>query len=165
VAGHEGGRLGWLEAPLILGADGAPRSIARKLPTFGILIHPGRKTGRIYGTPINVFRRGDAYFFFLTYGSGVQRVKNVLAAGSCSLETRGRVVRLIEPELITDPELRPAPAAVRLVELADRWCYAVSANARCFSDVTCRCTGPAPAVDQHRPHVEPDLGVAERLGT
>ena len=92
------------------------RPIAGKLPTFGILIHQGRKTGRIYRTPINVFRRGEAYFFFLTYGSDVQWVKNVLAAGSCSLETRGRAVQLVEPELITDPELRPAPAAVRFVE-------------------------------------------------
>jgi deazaflavin-dependent oxidoreductase (nitroreductase family) len=92
------------------------RQVARKLPTFGVLTHRGRKTGRIYQTPINVFRRGDAYFFFLTYGSDAQWVKNVLAAGSCSLETRGRVVELVEPELITDPELRPAPPVVRFVE-------------------------------------------------
>jgi hypothetical protein len=36
--------------------------------------------------------------------------------GSCSLETRGRVVELVEPTLITDPELRPAPPHVRFVE-------------------------------------------------
>jgi deazaflavin-dependent oxidoreductase (nitroreductase family) len=92
------------------------RPVARKLPTFGILTHRGRNSGRAYRTPINVFRRGDAYFVFLTYGSDVQWVKNVLAAGSCSLETRGRVVELVEPELITDPELRPAPPHVRFVE-------------------------------------------------
>src|SRR5262245_35164592 len=92
------------------------RPVARKLPSFGILRHRGRKTGRIYETPINVFRRGDTYLFFLTYGSDVQWVKNVLAAGCCSLETRGRVVELVEPELVTDPELRPAPAHVRFVE-------------------------------------------------
>jgi hypothetical protein len=69
-----------------------------------------------YRTPINVFRRGDAYFFFLTYGSDAQWVKNVLAAGSCSLETRGRVVELVEPVLVNDPELRPAPPVVRFVE-------------------------------------------------
>jgi hypothetical protein len=43
-------------------------------------------------------------------------VKNVLAAGSCSITTRGRVVELVEPELVTDPDLRPAPAPVRFVE-------------------------------------------------
>jgi deazaflavin-dependent oxidoreductase (nitroreductase family) len=92
------------------------RPVASKLPTFGILTHRGRKSGHTYRTPINEFRRGDDYFFFLTYGSDVQWVKNVLAAGSCSIETRGRVVELVEPELITDPDLRPAPPHVRFVE-------------------------------------------------
>jgi deazaflavin-dependent oxidoreductase (nitroreductase family) len=92
------------------------RPVAKKLPSFAVLTHRGRKTGRAYQTPINVFQRGSDYFFFLTYGSDVQWVKNVIANGSCSIETRGRVVELVEPELITDPELRPAPARVRFVE-------------------------------------------------
>jgi deazaflavin-dependent oxidoreductase (nitroreductase family) len=92
------------------------RPIARRLPGFAILTHRGRTTGRTYQTPINVFRRGDDYFFFLTYGSDAQWVKNVLASGSCSIETRGRIVELVEPKLVTDPELRPAPPPVRIVE-------------------------------------------------
>jgi deazaflavin-dependent oxidoreductase (nitroreductase family) len=90
--------------------------VATRLPAFGVLTHVGRKTGRVYRTPINLFRRGDAYLFFLTYGSDVQWVKNVIAAGSCSVETGGRAVELVEPELITDPELRPAPPPVRFLE-------------------------------------------------
>jgi deazaflavin-dependent oxidoreductase (nitroreductase family) len=92
------------------------RPVASRLPSFGILTHRGRKTGRTYRTPTNVFQRGDDYLFLLTYGSDVQWVKNVLAARSCSIETRGRVIELVEPELITDPELRPAPPHVRFVE-------------------------------------------------
>jgi deazaflavin-dependent oxidoreductase (nitroreductase family) len=94
----------------------AVRRVAGKLPVFGVLTHRGRKTGRTYRTPVNVFRRGGSYVFFLTYGSDAQWVKNVIAAGACSLETRGRVVELVEPELVTDPELRPAPPLVRFVE-------------------------------------------------
>jgi deazaflavin-dependent oxidoreductase (nitroreductase family) len=89
---------------------------ARRLPGFGVLTHRGRKTGHPHRTPINVFRQGSHYYFFLTYGSDVNWVKNVLAAGSCSLETRGRVVQLVEPELITDPDLGPAPPHVRFLE-------------------------------------------------
>lgn len=92
------------------------RPLAKRLPAFAILTHRGRKTGSPYRTPINVFRRGTDYFFFLTYGSDVNWVKNVLAAGACSIETRGRVVQLVEPELVTDPELRPAPPHVRFLE-------------------------------------------------
>jgi deazaflavin-dependent oxidoreductase (nitroreductase family) len=92
------------------------RPLARRLPSFAILTHRGRTSGRTYRTPINVFRRGDTYIFLLTYGSDVQWVKNVLASGSCSIETRGRVIKLVEPELITDPELRPAPPLARFIE-------------------------------------------------
>jgi deazaflavin-dependent oxidoreductase (nitroreductase family) len=95
--------------------DPVVRPMARRLPTLGIVTHKGRTTGRSYQTPVNVFRRGDAYLF-LTYGSEAHWVKNILAAGSCSLETRGRAVELVEPELITDPELRPAPAVARFIE-------------------------------------------------
>jgi hypothetical protein len=31
------------------------RPVAKNLPTFAILTHRGRKTGRSYRTPINVF--------------------------------------------------------------------------------------------------------------
>jgi deazaflavin-dependent oxidoreductase (nitroreductase family) len=92
------------------------RPLAKRLPSFAILTHRGRSSGRSYRTPINVFRRGDEYFFFLTYGSDAQWVKNVFASGSCSIETRGRVVELVQPELITDPQLRPAPPLARFLE-------------------------------------------------
>jgi deazaflavin-dependent oxidoreductase (nitroreductase family) len=96
--------------------DPVLRPVAARLPAFGIVTHLGRKTGRTYATPVNVFRRGDEYLFFLTYGSDVQWVRNILAAGGCSLRTRGRDVALVEPELIADPELRLAPPFVRFVE-------------------------------------------------
>jgi deazaflavin-dependent oxidoreductase (nitroreductase family) len=90
--------------------------VVRRLPGFGLVIHSGRTTGRTYRTPVNVFRRGDTYLFFLTYGADAQWVKNILAAGSCSLETRGRVVHLVDPEVIIDPGLRVAPPVVRFIE-------------------------------------------------
>jgi deazaflavin-dependent oxidoreductase (nitroreductase family) len=96
--------------------DPVLRPLARRLPAFGVVIHRGRKSGRVYETPVNVFREGEAYLFFLTYGSDAQWVRNILAAGSCSLETRGRVVQLVDPELVTDPELRPAPQPARFIE-------------------------------------------------
>jgi deazaflavin-dependent oxidoreductase (nitroreductase family) len=92
------------------------RPVVRKLPGFGIVTHKGRKTGRTFHTPVNVFRRGDDCLFFLTYGSDTHWVKNILASGCCLLETRDRVVELVEPELITDPELRAAPPVVRFLE-------------------------------------------------
>jgi deazaflavin-dependent oxidoreductase (nitroreductase family) len=92
------------------------RPLAGRLPTFGIVEHRGRTTGRRYRTPVNVFRRGDTFLFFLTYGSDVQWVKNVLAAGDCAIETRSETLTLVDPQLITDPQLGPAPPIARFVE-------------------------------------------------
>jgi deazaflavin-dependent oxidoreductase (nitroreductase family) len=90
------------------------RPLAGWAPWFGILTHRGRRSGRTYRTPLNVFRRGDLYVFFLTYGSDVDWVKNVLAAGRATLRTRGSDVELAEPELVTDPERRLVPPPVRV---------------------------------------------------
>ena len=88
--------------------------VAGRLPSFAILTTVGRKSGRTYRTPINVFHRGDRYVFALTYGSDVQWLKNIMAAGDCWMRTRGRDIHLVEPELIVDPQLRLMPRAVRI---------------------------------------------------
>jgi deazaflavin-dependent oxidoreductase (nitroreductase family) len=94
------------------------RTFAGWMPGFGVLTHVGRKSGRMYRTPLNPIRRGDHYVFFLTYGSDVDWVKNIFAAGRCEIRVRGRDVELVDPELIVDPELRLVPAIVRAI---GRW--------------------------------------------
>lgn len=89
--------------------------VADKLPGFAIVAHTGRKSGRVYRTPVNVFRRGDGYRFALTYGADAQWVRNVLAAGGCEIETRGVVVRLDRPMLVEDYGRRWAPFPVRQI--------------------------------------------------
>ena len=91
------------------------RRFAKWLPGFAILGYRGRKSGKHYRTPMNVFRHGDDWVFALTYGSDVQWVKNVLAAGEATLEIRRSKVHLVEPELIVDPERRLMPFGVRHV--------------------------------------------------
>lgn len=88
------------------------RRVAGHLPWFGIVVVPGRRSGTIRRVPMNVFRRGDDYVMALTYGRDVDWVKNVLAAGGCSLETRGRMVELRDPELVRDPSRRLVPRLV-----------------------------------------------------
>ena len=101
--------------PVVIALNPISRLIAARLPFFGVLTYRGRRTGRTYRTPINVFRRGDRYVFFLTYGSDVQWVKNVRAAGGCSIRMLRREVRLVDPELIVDPTRRLVPLPVRIV--------------------------------------------------
>lgn len=89
------------------------RHVAGRLPWFALLHQRGRRSGRRYDTPLNVFRHGEVHVFALTYGSRVDWVRNVLAAGECTMTTRGRLVRLVEPELIFDPGRRLVPQPVR----------------------------------------------------
>jgi deazaflavin-dependent oxidoreductase (nitroreductase family) len=88
---------------------------ANHLPGFGVVHHVGRRSGRHYRTPVNVFRTPGGYVFALTYGSRAEWVRNVLAAGGCDLVTRGRRVRLTSPRLFRDERRAMMPAHVRLV--------------------------------------------------
>ncbi|MCK6212196.1 nitroreductase family deazaflavin-dependent oxidoreductase [Georgenia sp. EYE_87] len=90
--------------------------VAGHLPLFGLLTHVGRRSGRVYTIPVNVFRDGErGYRIALTYGRDAQWVRNVLAAGGCTLLTRGRVVELVEPRVIHDAARSWAPVPVRQI--------------------------------------------------
>jgi deazaflavin-dependent oxidoreductase (nitroreductase family) len=91
------------------------RRVAGRLPGFAIVTHVGRRSGRTYRTPVNLFRADERYVIALTYGSASQWVRNVLAAGECDVETRGERVRLVGPELRHDPERTLVPPAVRRI--------------------------------------------------
>ena len=91
------------------------RPIAGWAPGFAIVRHVGRRSGRVYETPVAVFRRGDTVTIALTYGARSEWVKNVLAAGGCELRTRGKTLRLIDPRVVRDDRRRGVPAVVRVV--------------------------------------------------
>lgn len=85
------------------------------LPAFGIITHVGRKSGKIYRTPINVFHAPNGFAIALTYGRESEWVKNVLAASGCELQTRGRQYRLADPTIVYDPSRKQFPLPVRAV--------------------------------------------------
>jgi len=97
--------------------------IAPWMPGFGVVVHRGRRSGRHYQTPVNVFRTEDGYLFALTYGADTDWVKNVLAAGGCELHTRGRAIRLGAPRLLHDESrrgIRPVERQIlRIIGVAD----------------------------------------------
>jgi deazaflavin-dependent oxidoreductase (nitroreductase family) len=89
--------------------------IAGQAPGFGIVTHRGRRSGKVYHTPVNAFRRGEEFVIALTYGPRADWVKNVLAAGGCDLRTRGRSVHLTQPRLVRDERRRLVPRPVRVI--------------------------------------------------
>lgn len=89
------------------------RPFAGRLPGFAIVHHTGRKSGRHYRTPVNIFPRHDGYIAALTYGPDRDWVRNVIAAGGCELEIRGKTLRVGEPEIVHDPARSDMPPGVR----------------------------------------------------
>jgi deazaflavin-dependent oxidoreductase (nitroreductase family) len=116
------------------GLNRLTRRLAPWLPGFGVVVHRGRRSGREYRTPVNVFPRSDGVRIALTYGADSDWVKNVLAAGSCQLHTRGRYLGLSDPHLVHDPDrggIRPPERAVlRLLRVSDFLDLRESAAAR-----------------------------------
>lgn len=105
------------------GLNRVTRHIAPWMPGLGVVVHHGRRSGKVYQTPVNVFTTEDGYVLALTYGPDTDWVKNVLAAGGCELRTRGHVVRLTAPRLYRDESrraIRPLERQVlRVIGVAD----------------------------------------------
>jgi deazaflavin-dependent oxidoreductase (nitroreductase family) len=88
---------------------------AARVPGFAIVTNVGRKSGRLYRTPVNVFREPDGFLIALTYGRDSGWVRNVLAAGGCQLETRCMRYQLFAPVIVHDATRRRFPPIVRIV--------------------------------------------------
>ena len=108
-------RKRWVAAFNLVVTNRITSRFAARLPGFGIVTHVGRKSGRIYRTPVNVFREPDGFLIALTYGRDSEWVKNVLSAGGCQLESRSMRYQLSEPTIVRDPTRQRFPLIVRLI--------------------------------------------------
>ena len=66
---------------------------------FSLVRHVGRRTGRVYETPLILARVPDGFVAELTYGPEVSWYRNVVAAGGCVVVHAGAEHRVdrIEP--------------------------------------------------------------------
>jgi deazaflavin-dependent oxidoreductase (nitroreductase family) len=108
-------RKRWVAAFNLAVTNRITSGFADRLPGFGILTHVGRKSGKLYRTPVNVFRVPAGFLIALTYGRDSEWVKNVQAAGGCELETQGVRYRLSAPTIVHDPTRRRFPPFVRVI--------------------------------------------------
>lgn len=93
------------------------RRLARSsLGPFSIIRHVGRRSGKLYETPIIVAPHADGFVIELTYGPDVDWHKNILAAGGGTVVWRGKEYHFnrIEP-LDTAAGLAAFPVSQRLI--------------------------------------------------
>jgi len=92
------------------------RSFAGRVAPMAVVVHRGRRSGRRYRTPVMAFRLDDGYVIALFYGAERDWVRNVLAAGGCTLQRAGRQAEATRPQLLSgDAGAALVPAPVRIV--------------------------------------------------
>lgn len=98
------------------------RRFAGHIPYMAVVEHIGRSSGRRYRTPVLAFRAPDGFVIALVYGADSDWVRNLLAAGSATLEHRGRRIPVTDPRQTDSDEVkryvpRPVRAALRLLRV------------------------------------------------
>jgi deazaflavin-dependent oxidoreductase (nitroreductase family) len=89
------------------------RTYAWLLPPWVIICHRGRRSGRLYRTPVNAYKRGQRLAAVILYGEESDWVQNVLAGGG-QVVRAGRTYQLRGPRVVTPSEAEGLPRAARV---------------------------------------------------
>ncbi len=76
------------------------RQYAWLLPPWAIIVHPGRRSGTVYRTPVDAFRKGDTLAVVVLYGERSDWIRNLLAAGGGQVVRGGRTYEFINPRVV-----------------------------------------------------------------
>jgi deazaflavin-dependent oxidoreductase (nitroreductase family) len=90
--------------PLVLRIAGR-----RHMPVIGIVHHRGRKTGRLYATPLGIRPAAAGGFVMpLTFGEAAGWYRNIVAAGWCVITWRGAGHTVASPVIVDRATALPA---------------------------------------------------------
>jgi len=80
-------------------------------PSFGILEHVGRKSGKPYRTPLTVFNAEvdgkPGVAILLSYGPDRDWLKNLNAAGGGQMRRHGKTFHVSNPQTVTKEQAAP----------------------------------------------------------
>ena len=96
----------------------AVKPFARYLPTFSVIKHRGRSSGKPYETIVTTYRKGNVLAIALAHGK-TNWVKNVLAAGGADVQlSPRRAVHITNPRVLPagsdGPDVQGLPFMVRV---------------------------------------------------
>jgi deazaflavin-dependent oxidoreductase (nitroreductase family) len=77
-----------------------------------VIRHTGRRSGKNYATPVVAERIADGFIVPLPYGTAVDWLRNVRAAGEATVTVGGQTYDVVSPEIID--------AAAALPQLSER---------------------------------------------
>ncbi len=70
-------------------------------PLNGTLEHVGRKSGKTYRTPLNIFETADGFVIPIGYGLESHWVQNALAGGPLTVRKAGRTVDVTDARVVS----------------------------------------------------------------
>jgi deazaflavin-dependent oxidoreductase (nitroreductase family) len=76
-------------------------------PTLGSLEHVGRKSGKTYRTPLNIFETADGFVVPIGYGLESHWVQNALAGGPLTVHKAGRTVPVADARIVSKADAEP----------------------------------------------------------
>ena len=85
----------------------SPLAGRRWNPIFALILHRGRRWGRVYQTPVAARRVADGFLIALAFGAQVDWHRNLEAAGGGVIRWRGRDYKVSGPEMIDADEALP----------------------------------------------------------
>ena len=86
------------------------------IPLWGVVRHRGRKSGRMFATPIAVAATSDAFVIPLPWGERTDWCRNIVAAGGGTIRYRGSDYLVRDPQVVSVDVARSAfPAPIRAI--------------------------------------------------
>jgi deazaflavin-dependent oxidoreductase (nitroreductase family) len=76
-------------------------------PLNGTLEHVGRKSGKTYQTPLNIFETADGFVVPIGYGLESHWVQNALAGGPLKVHKAGRTVQVVNARIVSKVDAEP----------------------------------------------------------
>lgn len=72
----------------------------RLLPLYGVIEHRGRRSGKLFRTPVVVRPVSDGFIVPMPWGERTDWYRNVRAAGNCTIRWKGRRYEMHAPEVL-----------------------------------------------------------------
>jgi deazaflavin-dependent oxidoreductase (nitroreductase family) len=80
----------------------------RYIPVWALLRHRGRKSRKPYATPVAVIATPTSFLIGLPWGRGTDWVRNVRAAGACTIRWKGVDYQCTAPTFVDQDVAREA---------------------------------------------------------
>lgn len=89
--------------PLVMRLAGTPL-----LPLYGVITHRGRRSGKLFRTPVVVRPTPGGFIVPMPWGETTDWYRNIRAAGGCEIRWKGRNYQVVDPQVLRAEE---APSA------------------------------------------------------